>query len=188
MRIKLKPGMPIRRGEARLDSAAGISTARERKRSRGAFARALAALVPMVAALITGAATRVFPGEPSPPLGKNPPNVAVKPKSAAAPFSSTLAASVERVPLHLSLHEQIDRLIEAKLAKELPGQAPAAPATDAEFSAACLARPGRHDPDGRRGPGLPRRSLALQAAGARSIACWKARASPGECNRSSTSC
>ncbi|WP_076350376.1 DUF1549 domain-containing protein [Paludisphaera borealis] len=32
-----------------------------------------------------------------------------------------------------SLHERIDRLIEAKLAKELPGQSPSAPASDAEF-------------------------------------------------------
>lgn len=32
-----------------------------------------------------------------------------------------------------ALHEKIDRLIEAKLAEELPGRAPAAPASDAEF-------------------------------------------------------
>lgn len=31
------------------------------------------------------------------------------------------------------LHERIDRLIEAKLARELPGRSPAAPASDAEF-------------------------------------------------------
>jgi hypothetical protein len=33
----------------------------------------------------------------------------------------------------ISLHDQIDRLIEAKLAADLPGQQPAAPATDAEL-------------------------------------------------------
>src|SRR5262245_58929310 len=33
----------------------------------------------------------------------------------------------------LSLHERIDRLIEAKLENERPGQAPAEPATDAEY-------------------------------------------------------
>jgi hypothetical protein len=32
-----------------------------------------------------------------------------------------------------ALHEKIDRLIEAKLAEELPGRSPAAPASDAEF-------------------------------------------------------
>src|SRR5271157_5102577 len=134
MRIKPQPGMLIRCGEAHLGSATGISTARETKRRRGVFARALAALVPMVAALIAGAATRVFPGEPSPPPGKNSPNVAAKPKPAAAPPSSTLAgAAAETAPLHLSLHERIDRLVDAKLAQELPGQSPAAPATDAEF-------------------------------------------------------
>jgi len=97
------------------------------------FARALAALVPVVAALIAGAGTRVFPGEQSPP-GKNSPNEAARPKPAAAPHSNTLASvAVEAVPSHLSLHERIDRLIDAKLAQELPGQSPAAPATDAEF-------------------------------------------------------
>src|SRR5947208_1497823 len=32
-----------------------------------------------------------------------------------------------------SLHEQIDRLIDTSLSRELPGQAPAAPATDGQF-------------------------------------------------------
>ncbi len=39
----------------------------------------------------------------------------------------------ESAPAAVPLHERIDRLIEAKLARELPGQAPAAPATDGEF-------------------------------------------------------
>jgi hypothetical protein len=50
-----------------------------------------------------------------------------KPQPKATPPSSTLRSG------SLSLHEAIDQLIEARLASELPGQAPAAPATDAEF-------------------------------------------------------
>jgi hypothetical protein len=42
-------------------------------------------------------------------------------------------AAPETAPPRLPLHERIDRLIEAKLANELPGEVPAAPATDAEF-------------------------------------------------------
>ncbi len=169
MRIKPRPGMLIRRGEAHLGSATGISTARKSKR-RGVFARAPVALVPMVAALITGAATQVFSGEPLPPPKNHPPNVEAKPKPSAALPASTLAAA-EAGPMHLPLHERIDRLVDAKLTQELPGQSPAAPATNAEFFAARLARLGRHDPDGCGGPGLPRRSLAVQAPGAyRSLA------------------
>lgn len=54
---------------------------------------------------------------------------AAKPKSTAAPSSSQPPTPAANRPLH----EQIDRLIEARLAADLPGQNPAAPASDAEF-------------------------------------------------------
>jgi hypothetical protein len=50
-----------------------------------------------------------------------------KPRPKATISSSALPSG------SLSLHEAIDQLIEARLASQLPGQAPAAPATDAEF-------------------------------------------------------
>ncbi len=133
MRTKREPGTPTSRGKARLRSGTRISTAGESKRPRGVLARDLAALGAMAAALITGAATRVFPGESSTPPAKNPLSVAVKPKSSTAPLSSVLVGSAATGPSHRSLHERIDRLVDAQLAKELPGEVPAAPATDAEF-------------------------------------------------------
>jgi hypothetical protein len=111
-----------------------MPTAKNTKRRRGAYARAVAALVPMLAALIAAAGTRAFPGEPAPPTGKNPPKAAARPKPAAtSPSSTPGAAGADLPPLPSSLHERIDQLIDARLARELPGQTSAAPATDAEF-------------------------------------------------------
>ena len=137
MRINPQPELLIRRGEAHLGSATGISTARgETKRLRKAFARALAALVLMVAAMIAGPAIRVFPGEPSSPAGKNLPNVGAEPKAAASPALSTMKAATEAVPWHISLHERIDRLIDAKLRRSCRGSLrPRQPPTPSSFDA-----------------------------------------------------
>jgi hypothetical protein len=87
---------------------AGIGTASAAKRTT----RRGGALAWTVLTLLSGAA---------PAVAADPPHS--KLSSKAAPPSS------QPHPLH----EQIDRLIEARLAQELPGQSPAAPATDAEF-------------------------------------------------------
>jgi hypothetical protein len=54
-----------------------------------------------------------------------------KPKPTAPPPASQPPSPAADAPG--PLHERIDRLIEAALARQLPGQAPAAPATDGEF-------------------------------------------------------
>jgi hypothetical protein len=86
----------------------------QRKRRRGVPAWAIRTLV--LAGAVAGVSASAIAG------GKR------LSKPTAAPSSSRSSQ-----PPGLSLHEQIDRLIEASLAKNLPGQQPALPATDAEF-------------------------------------------------------
>jgi len=53
--------------------------------------------------------------------------------SASGGETSVDPSGEQVVPAGASLHERIDQLIESRLARELPGQVPAAPATDGEF-------------------------------------------------------
>jgi hypothetical protein len=78
--------------------------------------------------LMLGAGALVLAAEDVAKPAARRPGAVAKPRLTTAPLSSHLQAT----PI-VPLHEQIDRLIEAKLAAELPGQSPAAPATDAEF-------------------------------------------------------
>jgi hypothetical protein len=73
------------------------------------------------------AGTRARAGEEA-----NRPGTAVpRPKPTAA--SSASRNHAPSADASAPLHERIDRLIEAALARQLPGQSPAAPATDGEF-------------------------------------------------------
>lgn len=114
------------------------------RRRRGAAAWAVACLTVAVAGLSGGwAFTAEKTGEASkavpPRESKSKPKPKPKLKPTAAPLSSNPAGphatspSSSPSPPPLPLHERIDRLIEARLARELPGQDPAAPALDAEF-------------------------------------------------------
>ena len=123
------PGALVRQGRARL----GIPTTIRTNRRRKALAWATRMLV--IAALIGMPGARALPDEPKKgSSAKSTPVPVPRSKPTATPSASTSTAAAARaVDQALPLHEQIDRLIEARLARELPGQQPAAPATDAEL-------------------------------------------------------
>ncbi|MFO0949670.1 MAG: DUF1549 domain-containing protein [Isosphaeraceae bacterium] len=108
---------------------------RDGRRSADRTARRARALAWAVLGLCSGASL-AFAAEPATEDGAKPPPGAAKLSSPASPSSSRTPSrppAPAPSPPSLPLHEQIDRLIEAKLAQDLPGQDPAAPATDAEF-------------------------------------------------------
>jgi hypothetical protein len=97
-------------------------------RRRGTFAGAIRALAFVPIGFLVVAGAQAGAGDQEKPPSKQ---AAKLEPTAASPTPQPSAASSQTAPL--PLHEQIDRLVEAKLAEELPGQSPAAPATDAEF-------------------------------------------------------
>jgi hypothetical protein len=102
---------PIRRERA---------TRTARRRGTPAWAVLAAAVLMNVPAIAPGT-------EPRGEEANRPGTAAPRTRPAAAPPASGSPDA------SLPLHERIDRLIEAALARQLPGQAPAAPATDGEF-------------------------------------------------------
>jgi Protein of unknown function (DUF1549)/Protein of unknown function (DUF1553) len=116
--------MDTRKAGATLSSGRGVSRDRETVRRRAtpawvSFGFAIGCL------LATGAAaTGQDTSNSTAPAG-----AAGKPTPQAASPSPRPSSPSPGDPLH----ERIDRLIEAQLAKDLPGRSPAAPASDAEF-------------------------------------------------------
>lgn len=111
-------GMPGREREDRMT----------RRRGTPAWAVLVAAALMAAPAIPPG--TRVLAGEEA----ERPGTATPKPRPTAAPPASPSPAPAPAAPdPAVPLHERIDRLLEAALARELPGQVPAAPATDGEF-------------------------------------------------------
>ena len=123
------PGRPAHHGRARLR----IAIDRRTSRRRGTPAWAIGMLV--LAAIVGMPGPRARPDEPvsKAPSGGSSSRPAPKPKPTAAPPRRPPPPPRRCTTRPCPLHERIDRLIEARLARELPGQQPAAPATDAEF-------------------------------------------------------
>jgi hypothetical protein len=113
--MSMEPERPMRAG--------GEGAAPADRTARRGRAPAWTFLLPALAWALACGAQGAWAVEP--PTG-------AKPASTAAPASSQQPATSQSGP-DLPLHERIDRLLEARLARELPGQATAAPATDAEF-------------------------------------------------------
>ena len=117
--------METRKVEAATSPGRSVSRAREtvRRRATSAWASFAFAIGCLLAATGPAAADRES-SDSTAPAG-----AAGEPTPQAASPSSRPASPAPVEPLH----ERIDRLIEAKLARELPGRSPAAPASDAEF-------------------------------------------------------
>src|SRR4051794_30062924 len=124
MSMRQRPGRPAMEETGRLGSEREDCTTRR---------RGTPAWVILAAALIGAPAT--LPGTPvrAGEEAKRPGTATPRPKPTAAPPASQLQSPAPAPDPSIPLHERIDRLIEAALARQLPGQVPAAPATDGEF-------------------------------------------------------
>lgn len=126
--------VPVRRG------CGQVRFGSKTTRRPGASARVNVVTMAVAIAMVLSPGARIaWAGETSPgskasPTKSSPGAASRTLPAAASPASpSSSPSSSPAVRPEPPLHEQIDRLIEARLAQDLPGQTPAAPAADAEF-------------------------------------------------------
>ena len=119
--------METRKDETTTSTGRSVSRDREtvRRRATSAWVSFVFAIGCGLAAMSAAAADQESSDSTAPA------DAAGKPTPQAASPSSRPSSPP---PTDEPLHERIDRLIEARLARELPGRSPAAPASDAEFA------------------------------------------------------